>query len=157
MNLQKLERILSLSSVVCYVIACALPAVYLSHASTGEVIIWRGYEALLMGILATALFINFAWLANPLSLLALLRLPFKRMRNSTAITVIAIALLIAAVWLAFTANEIVGSSVPLDEANVNKATVTALGAGFYFWLASLILLLITNLIEFLLATHNKNI
>jgi hypothetical protein len=68
------------------------------------------------------------------------------MRNSSAVTVIAIAMLIAAVWLAFTANEIVGSSVPLDEANVNKATVTALGAGFYFWLASFILLLVGGVV-----------
>jgi hypothetical protein len=122
------------ASLLLFVIACATPAVYFDSTSHEP---WPGVMTLILG--AFGLFTGqFAWLANPFYAIALVLVLVRQW--IAAATVAAIALLVA-----LTSLLLLGETVPLDEAGVNKATVTGFGPGFYVWLASILLVAVGSL------------
>jgi hypothetical protein len=115
------------ASLLVYVVACFVPTVYFDKPGQEP---WPGLMTFILG--AFALFEGyFAWLANPLLGVALLLLIFRQW-VATAV-VAGLAFLIA-----LDALRVLGDTVPLDEAGVNKAVATGLGPGFYLWLASML-------------------
>jgi uncharacterized membrane protein len=83
---------------------------------------------------------QFAWLANPLGLIAPVLL--LRRRYDAALLVSLAALLVAQqTWL------LVGTVIWGDEAGVKKDLVTSLGLGFYFWLLAFLLLVFASLVS----------
>jgi hypothetical protein len=116
-------------SLLLYIVACAAPAVYFDSESHPS---WPGLMTLILGLFAL-LEGQLAWLANPVYAVALL-LPLFRQWMATVVLAV-VAFLIA--LLSFT---IVGTTVPLDEASVNKAIATGLGPGYFAWLASMLVL-----------------
>jgi hypothetical protein len=114
-------------SLLLFVAACAAPAVYLDSESHPS---WPGLMTLILGLFA--LFNGqFAWLANPVYGVALL-LPLFRQWIATVV------LAVVAFLLALLSFTMIGTTVPLDEASVNKATATGLGPGFFLWLSSML-------------------
>lgn len=111
------------TSLFLYLIACVAPAMVLEKG------IWRGYEVLLLGWQGFFLG-QFAWFANPFWSLSLLLAFFRRWILTFIVS--GIALLIASDAFSF-----VGKRIPLDEANVNATVFLRYDLGFYFWLASL--------------------
>lgn len=111
------------TSLFFYLIACVTPAMVLAKG------IWRGYEVLIMGWMGFFLG-QWAWFANPFWLLSLLLVFFRRWILTFIVG--GFALLIA-----FDAFSFVGKTIPLDEANVNTTVFLRYDFGFYFWLASL--------------------
>jgi hypothetical protein len=90
-----------------------------------------GYEILPMGVLGVLLGM-FAWLANPLMLIALLLAVFRRRRAAMVLSVPAVALGLQSYAL---------DGIPFNESSTGPDTLNVvdhLGLGFYLWMASLL-------------------
>jgi hypothetical protein len=116
-------------SAVPFVVACATPCLYVTSTNYGSQH-WLGLYILVSGW--TAFFVGqFAWFANCLLLLACVLFLYRRWL--TTIIILLLALLIA-----MQTFMVLGQDLPADEGGVNRMHVTAIGTGFYFWLASFI-------------------
>jgi hypothetical protein len=128
------RTLLPLVAVACYVTSFFLPALsLLGQANT------QGQQTNMVGLMAFingffALFnLQSAWLANPLAWLALILLVLR-------LRLLALGLSVAALAVAQHTWVVVGTIISGDEGGVTKYLVTGLGAGFYFWSGSFLLL-----------------
>ena len=127
---KKARIICIVASVICWVVACFLPALHLvGKANTqGEQSTMVGLMAFIMAFFAM-LEGQFAWLANPLWLVAILLLAVQR--NRVALLASVLAILVAQhTWA------VVGTEINGDEGGVRKYLVTSLGLGFWLWVFS---------------------
>lgn len=115
--------------LLLFVLACATPCLEMSHKSDP---VWYGLRILVLGWMGI-LVGQFAWLANPLWVVGLCLLAFRKW--SAAAIVSGLSLLFALNTLALFVMPL-----PADEASVNKTSLVQFRIGFYFWLASLVLL-----------------
>lgn len=116
-------------SVVCFLAACAMPALELTGKEHTTV---SGAAALLQGPLLLMIG-QLSWLANGLWALALLLVLLSRPRG--ALIASAGAFLVANhAWALF------GQQIPGDEGDVTHYQLKAFHAGFYLWLASFLIL-----------------
>lgn len=93
--------------------------------------VYFGYRVLLLGLLAVLVGV-FAWLANPLMLLAVLLSAFNKRTASMILAVCSIALGLQSFML---------EAVPFNESSMdpgNLSFVDRLGIGFYVWMGSLV-------------------
>jgi hypothetical protein len=116
-------------SLFLYATACVTPAVHFFRIGGGPEG-WYGIEALLLGWQG-AFVGQFGWFANPLLLLAVVPILFRRF-------VIGSILAIMAVAVATDSLLILHQQIPGDEGDVTHLIVTGFGAGSYFWFASLL-------------------
>ena len=124
-------------SMALFTIACACPALNFRR-SDGDMQIWLGLHVLEMGWLGL-MFKQIAWCANPVLVLSLVFFLFRRWL--TAIVIALVALAIAAnTFLLFSRD------LPADEGNVIKLRLERLGPGFYFWIASIVAVIICSII-----------
>jgi len=120
-----------------FVIACASPAlVFLKTGGGTEQ--WPGFQVLVVGWLGI-LVEQFAWCANLVMALSLIFLLFRRWLAAAILALVALA--IAADTLLLFSHE-----VPADEGNVNKLQLVHLGPGFYFWVASMVVVVVGAII-----------
>ncbi|WP_322082281.1 hypothetical protein [Burkholderia sp. BCC1972] len=104
--------------VALYVASLLLPVAAEPPNAAGAVSWWRGYMVLALGPLAI-LDLQFAWLGNPLFVVALIR------PNRTVSALLAAAVAFAIGW----------HTIPTD-ANYEK--ISTFGAGYYLWIAAMI-------------------
>lgn len=113
------------ASLFLFLVACVTPAMVFSKDTWfGYGVLFGGWEGLFLG--------QFAWFANPFWALSLLLAFFRRW-------ILTIIVGGVAVLIAFDAFAFIGARVPLDEANVNSMIFQSYHIGFYFWLASLLI------------------
>jgi hypothetical protein len=117
------------ASALCFAAACATPALELTGQEHQTIF---GAEALFYGLLAM-LIGQFAGLANPLWLTALLLMSRGRPRSAAMLSLAAF-LVGNHVWALF------GQEIPGDEGNVTKLYLQSLDIGFYLWLLSFLIL-----------------
>ncbi len=132
-------RILPILAVLCYLTAFFLPTLYLTgQANTaGEKTSMVGLAAFFDGFFS--LFDRqYAWLANPMALVALILLLVRA-------EIPALFFSLAALLIAQQTWVLVGTPIWGDEGGVTKYLVTSLGAGFYLWNFSFILLAVASL------------
>jgi hypothetical protein len=136
-----LRRIfLPLIALACYITSFFLPALYLTGQAntTGEKTDMVGLAAFIDG--AFGLFDRqYAWLANPLALLALVLVLCPVHRASLLFS-------ISALLISQHTRVLVGTTIWGDEGGVTKYLVTSLGPGFYLWCGSFLLLAVAGLI-----------
>lgn len=96
-----------------------------------------GWVLFLMGWLGIV-GLNFGWFANLVMLGAWIA--FAAQSRFVARILSVVAVLVAA-----DSVRLIGTYVPLDEANVNKAVVSGLGLGFYLWIGAMALLFVASL------------
>jgi hypothetical protein len=112
-----------------FIVACATPGLYLTSTNAPPDH-WLGVHILVIGW--TAFFVGqFAWLANCLLLAAVVLFILRRW-------MLTIVILLLALPVAGQTLMLFGQDLPADEAGVNRMQVTAVGIGFYFWIASLV-------------------
>jgi hypothetical protein len=120
-----------------FLIACASPAlVFITTGGSTEV--WEGAKVLGLGWMGM-LVGQIAWCANPVMVLSLIFLLFRRWLAAAILTLVALA--IAANTLLLFSQEI-----PVDEASTSKLRLEHLGIGFYFWVASMIVVVVGAII-----------
>ena len=124
-------------TMALFTIACWFPALNFRR-SDSDIQIWRGIHVLEMGWLGL-LFKQIAWCANPVLVLSLIFFLFRRWL--TAVVIALVALAIAANTFALFSRDL-----PADEGNVIKLRLETLGAGFYFWMASIVAVIIGSII-----------
>ena len=93
----------------------------------GLIALGFGWTALYSGVLS--------WLANVTWLMTVVATALRWRIAALSLSVLSIGLVLDA--FAF-----LGTKVPLDEGGANNGTVIAFGPGYYFWLASFVLLAI---------------
>ncbi|KGB92209.1 MULTISPECIES: hypothetical protein [Burkholderia] len=103
--------------VALYVASLLLPVAAEPPNAAGAVSWWHGYTVLALGGLAI-LDLQFAWLGNPLLVVALLR------PSRTVSALLAVVVVFAAGW----------HTIPTD---ANYETIRAFGAGYYLWIAAM--------------------
>ncbi len=113
-------------SLLLFVLACATPCLEMSQKSDP---VWYGLRILVlgwMGFLAG----QFAWYANPLWVIGLCLLAFRKWSA---------AVIFSGLSLLFALNTLTMFVMPLpaDESKVNTTSLVRLRIGFYCWLASL--------------------
>ncbi|MBR8043059.1 hypothetical protein KDW40_16400 [Burkholderia cenocepacia] len=101
--------------VALYVASLLLPVAAEPPNAAGAVSWWHGYTVLVLGPLAI-LDLQFAWLGNPLLVVALLR------PSRTVSALLAVVVVFALGW----------HTVPTD---ANYETIRTFGAGYYLWMA----------------------
>lgn len=117
-----------IASTVLFVLACALPALEFKRNEAG-IEVWEGIQVAFIGGLGLLLG-QFAWLANPLLLGAWLSLLWRR-RIPTVLCA-SLALLVGTHTFA-----LFGQSIPADEANVSKLSLSRLREGTWLWFGSM--------------------
>lgn len=120
-----------LISGALYLASCALPCLRWTNGNS-----IAGWEALLFGWMGV-FYGQFAWLANPLYLVALLGSIFGRGRWVTVVSLACVFLGLFTVTLFF-------AGVPADGSNVNQLRLQTLGPGAWLWMASFLLLVYAN-------------
>jgi hypothetical protein len=113
-------------SLLLFLLACVTPCLEMSQKSDP---VWYGLRILVlgwMGFLAG----QFAWYANPLWLIGLCLLAFRKWSA---------AAIFSGLSLLFALNTLLMFVMPLpaDESKVNTTSLMGLRIGFYFWMASL--------------------
>ncbi|AOI75172.1 hypothetical protein [Burkholderia sp. NRF60-BP8] len=103
--------------VALYAASLLLPVAAEPPNAAGAVSWWHGYTVLALGGLAI-LDLQFAWLGNPLLVVALLR------PSRTVSALLAVVVVFAAGW----------HTIPTD---ANYETIRAFGAGYYLWIAAM--------------------
>ncbi|KVL40421.1 hypothetical protein [Burkholderia sp. MSMB1835] len=103
--------------VALYAASLLLPVAAEPPNAAGAVSWWHGYTVLALGGLAI-LDLQFAWLGNPLLVVALLR------PSRTASALLAVVVVFAAGW----------HTIPTD---ANYETIRTFGAGYYLWMAAM--------------------
>ncbi|MDB6139225.1 MAG: hypothetical protein JWO94_2297 [Verrucomicrobiaceae bacterium] len=121
------RALMLLAFVALYGIACWLPALHL----TGRRQVWSGMEVMVMGPMALRLG-QFGWLANPAAIIALRSVMSGRTRLAIPCSVLAALLALHTPWL-------IGHQITLGPEPFNFVRVVSLGAGYYVWLAALLL------------------
>ncbi|WP_175932864.1 MULTISPECIES: hypothetical protein [unclassified Burkholderia] len=104
--------------VALYVASLLLPVAAEPPNAAGAVSWWRGYTVLALGGLAI-LDLQFAWLGNPLLVVALLR------PSRTVSALLAVVVAFALGW----------HTIPTD---ANYETIRTFGAGYYLWIAAMV-------------------
>jgi hypothetical protein len=124
-------------SMALFLLACACPALTFRRSS-GDMESWPGFQALMMGWLGL-LFKQIAWYANPVIVLSLVFLLLRRWLT---------AMIIALVAFAIAANTLLlfWRDLPADEGNVIKLRLEHLSPGFYFWVASIVTVIVGAII-----------
>jgi hypothetical protein len=123
------------ASLALYLAACALPALRFTY-DNGELQVMPGFAAALMGW--TAMFVlNFGWLANVAYFPGLLMFlaGWWTAALAASITALLLALQSLMLW---------GVTIPADEANVRKMSLTGLEPGFYAWIAAIAALVVMS-------------
>jgi hypothetical protein len=116
-------------SGLCFLAACACPAL---EFNGNEHSVMFGAQALLQGPLAFFAG-QFAWLANPLGLLAVFLVLRRRFWGATAVSFLGFA-------AANHAWALLGHEIPGDEGGVTKLYLSSFHLGFFLWLLSFLLL-----------------
>jgi hypothetical protein len=123
------------ASLILYLIACALPALYLAGDRTqtmrGVEVLALGWQGLLIG--------QFAWFANGPWLISLFLVWFRRPLTAAVLAFLAFALA-QDTWRLF------GQEIPADEGGVNQFYLERLGPGAYLWMASIALVVVGALV-----------
>ncbi|WP_175778546.1 hypothetical protein [Burkholderia cenocepacia] len=104
--------------VALYVASLLLPVAAEPPNAAGAVSWWHGYTVLVLGPLAI-LDLQFAWLGNPLLVVALLR------PSRTVSALLAVVVVFALGW----------HTIPTD---ANYETIRTFGAGYYLWMAAMV-------------------
>lgn len=112
-----------------YLASLALPAILIDKGAV------PGFAALIIGVFAVIFDRNFAWLANPLFLIASLLYVKSRFRLACGVS--AVAALLALTSYTF---EQVCSDAGCDP-------VTGLGVGFYAWLLAILVLSLVSYVR----------
>jgi hypothetical protein len=139
-------------AVLCYVVSFCLPALRLARALNSDGTIGNpaelGRPSNMVGLAA---FINgifgvfmgqFAWLANPLAGLAIILILCRAYRASLIAAILAV-LVAQHTWA------VVNTTISGDEGGVTKYLVTGLGAGFYLWCASFVILAVGAIVAWM--------
>jgi len=93
-----------------------------------------GFEVFIAGWMAIFDF-DFYWLANPISVLAIIFFLFSKIRVSLVLS--AIALVFALAFFVY---------VKMGNGTIqNMGTITSLGLGYYFWLASILTVFVSSI------------
>jgi hypothetical protein len=108
-----------------YMVAAFLPALYLQ----GQEEVWLGYYVLVVGVMALKVG-QYGWLANVAAFVAL-RSCMKGSRASARL------FSLLALGLAAHTVTLFGRTISLGEEQFNIVQLTALGTGYYVWLAAL--------------------
>lgn len=138
----KLARILLVvASVLSFLVGCATPALHLTgKANTrGEQTTMSGLAAFFTGFFGM-LAGQYAWLANPLGITAIVLL-FLRCYNAALICSVAALFAAQHTWV------LVGTIISGDEGGVTKYLVTSLGLGFYLWVLGFLLVAVASLVR----------
>ncbi len=120
--------VLVLISVALFLIACLSPALVFTGVNGQEVM--PGFWILAIGWLGPS-FGQFAWFANPVLFLSMLALLFRKRVAAFVLALVSLAIA-ANTWLLFS------QPIPADEGGVNQLTLQHLHFGFYFWIASML-------------------
>jgi hypothetical protein len=131
-------RSLLLATIVLYVVACCLPALEFKNSDKLNDIM-LGLRALAVGwsgIFAAVV----AWYANPIWLLGVILGLLRKPIPAAIAGVLAVA-------IGLTTFSLLGRELPGDEGNVTKTMVVRFLPGCYVWMASLIALPITALVQ----------
>ncbi|NTZ81988.1 hypothetical protein FCJ61_02875 [Burkholderia metallica] len=104
--------------IALYAASLLLPVAAEPPNAAGAVSWWHGYTVLALGGLAI-LDLQFAWLGNPLLVVALLR------PSRTASALLAVVVVFALGW----------HTIPTD---ANYETIRTFGAGYYLWIAAMV-------------------
>jgi len=123
-------------SLALYTLACLSPALVFSSVNGQQVM--PGFWVLAIGWLGP-LYDQFAWFANPFLFLGMLALLFRKW--IAAIVLVVVSLAIAADILLLFSQQ-----VPADEGGVNQLTLQYLDFGFYFWIASILVVGVAALV-----------
>jgi hypothetical protein len=131
--------ILIAASVACWIAACCLPALNLvGKANTlGESTTMSGVAAFFSAFFAM-FDRQYAWMANPLAILAACLVAARKVWPARVAAVLAI-LVAQHTW------KLVGTEIIGDEGGVKKYLVTSLGPGFYLWVLSFVLIAIATI------------
>lgn len=129
LNWEDAKKILIFSGLACFVISLFQVSLYTSGSDI------RGFWILIMGWIGL-FFLQVAWFANPLNLLALLLLVNKP-KTSLFLSFLAIG---------FAAHSVQLAEIPIDLKN-EKIYIKELGLGFYFWFIAQVLFFAIVLFE----------
>ena len=126
-------------SLLLFAIACATPAMVFDKET------WLGIEVLVIGW--QGLFLGqLAWFANAFWFLSLLLAFFRRW-------ILTLAASFVTMLIALDALSFVGTKVPLDEGFVNTMLFQSYHVGFYFWMASLVVVGIGAVVMWIISTR----
>jgi hypothetical protein len=120
-----------------FLTACACPALVFKNTN-GSTEAMYGFSVLVVGWLGI-LVGQVAWYANFVIGLSLIFLLFRRWLTAALLALVAVA--IAADTLLLFSKEI-----PADEGGVNKMYLVHIGPGFYFWVASMLVVVVGAII-----------
>lgn len=118
------------SSVAVFAVACVLPALQFQNLAGVEQL-WYGGMILLVGWMG-ALVGQFGWFANLLLFASWISAAFRWRLG-------AVLFAAAALLVAIQSFALFGEAIPADEGGFNKLMLTHLLAGFYFWIASIVI------------------
>lgn len=130
-----MRLILFLLTVALFVLACLVPALEFRHycgdPSNYDMVTWEGLRALALGWMG--LFVGIVgWVANPFWLLGMLAYLFNFRWTARLLLFVALGLALSSVML-------FDRILPADEANLCQMVLEMPQAGFYLWLAAMIL------------------
>ncbi|NGF56666.1 hypothetical protein G5B00_09065 [Parapedobacter sp. SGR-10] len=91
-----------------------------------------GFEVFIAGWMAIFNF-DFYWLANPISVLAIIFFLFSKIRVSLVLS--SIALILAVAFFIY---------VKVGDGTTQYGTITSMGLGYYFWLASILTVFVSS-------------
>jgi hypothetical protein len=130
------ERLIFLGiSLFFYFVALFLPAVVFKDEAEGS---WPGFGALAIGWMAP-LFGQFGWFAHVPLLVGIILLLWRRWMGTVVCALVASLLALHSISLYW-------QQVPANEASTHYMTLDHLGAGFYLWLLSIILVGVSALV-----------
>lgn len=136
-----------LASWICYVLACVSPA--LSFFTSGGGRIDSGFALLLIGWLGI-FYYQFAWFANPIFFLSWLFFFSRRWLATLICVVIAMGVALNTLFL-------FDLTIPADDVNspLHSFHLTAINAGFYFGIASMLIFAIGTGIVWRISSTRK--
>jgi len=127
---------LLLASMLLLAIACCLPTLTLL-GSKGDTPKWPGFAVMGLGWMA-AIYGQFAWFANVFWVLGGVLTLWNKSRWAKIMTALSVLLAANCVTLR-------SLRIPEDESgSAARASIQSLGPGFYFWIASLLVMLIAS-------------
>ena len=123
-------------SVASYLLACCIPTLELTTTSPENLIpvthakMW-GFQLLLRGFMGVFMG-TIGWFANPLWVIALLLVFFKRVKAALAVSLLSVAIALSSIT-------VIGKDLAVWESDPYHQRVSALLLGFYVWIVSLAL------------------
>lgn len=134
-------------SAALFLLSCFMPCLYIARPE-GPVS-WNGFEILLMnGWMAILAVISVAWLANPLYFFAGVCVLNSQKGGSSLSSGLGLIVSLAAFLVGGTAFWVKGVPVPKNEGGGTQGLVDRFGIGFYFWLASLLLMCVAAVLSY---------